>query len=101
MQLKSHPVSRNHATRIAPPNIYDRFESNIQGIPCLIEITEYLKVKGDPTTWASDWDFYGYTESEWNVRDRRGYRAAWLENKLTDADRERIEIEINEVMEAL
>lgn len=100
MQTSSHPVSRTYATRIATPTQYDQIESHIQGIPCLIEITHFDQVKGDSSTWASDWDYYGYTESEWNVRDRRGYRAAWLENKLTDADRERIEIEIDEFMEA-
>lgn len=100
MQLKSHPVSRNHATRIATPTHHNQVESHIQGIPCLIEITYFNKVKGDSSTWASDWDYYGYTESEWNVLDRRGYRAAWLEKKLTDPDRKRIDMEIDNFMEA-
>lgn len=78
---------------------YDRMESSIAGIPCLIEITYFKKVAGDTSTWASDWDYYGYTESEWNVRDRKGYPAAWLEKKLTDYERENIESEIEEFME--
>lgn len=99
MQASIHPVSRNHATRTTTARHFDQMESQIAGIPCLIEITYFTKVKGDRSTWASDWDYYGYTESEWNVRDRKGYAAAWLEKKLTGADRERIEIEIEEFME--
>lgn len=98
MQASIHPVSRNHATRTTATKRYDRIESQIAGIPCLIEITYFLKVKGDSSTWASDWDYYGYTESEWNVRDRKGYPAAWLEKKLTGADQERIESEIEDFM---
>lgn len=77
---------------------YDQMESQIAGIPCLIEITYFTKVKGDSSTWASDWDYYGYTESEWNVRDRKGYSATWLEKKMTSADSARIEAEIEEFM---
>jgi hypothetical protein len=43
-------------------------------------------------------DYYGYTESEWVVLDRRGRPAAWLERKLTDAERSRIEQEVAETM---
>jgi hypothetical protein len=43
-------------------------------------------------------DYYGYSESEWDVLDRRGRPAAWLERKLTDDDRQRIEQEIAEAM---
>jgi hypothetical protein len=41
-------------------------------------------------------DYYGYHEVEFDVYDRRGYRAAWLERKMTDEDRARIETEILE-----
>jgi hypothetical protein len=43
-------------------------------------------------------DYYGYTESCWEVLDRRGRPAAWLDRKLTGADRCRIEREIEETM---
>jgi hypothetical protein len=46
----------------------------------------------------SDMDYYGYTESEWEVLDRNGRPAAWLERKLTDTDRSRIDQEIEEAM---
>ena len=73
------------------------FESRVAGIPCLIEITHYVCVKGDSRADCSD-DYYGYTEVEWEVQDSRGRAAPWLERKLDDADRRRIDEEaIDEV----
>jgi hypothetical protein len=43
---------------------------------------------------ASDWDYHGYSESEWEVCDRRGRPAPWLAKKLTDEDEAEIEKEI-------
>lgn len=74
------------------------FESTVAGIPCRIEITYFNQVKGDPTTWSSDWDYYGYTEIEFDVLDRRGRPAPWLERKLTDAMKLAINEEIEEFM---
>jgi hypothetical protein len=74
-------------------------ESTVAGIPCLIGVTEFSSVRGSYSYHAdSDMDYYGYTESEWVVLDRRGRPAAWLERKLTDAERSRIEQEIAETM---
>jgi hypothetical protein len=74
-------------------------ESTVAGIPCLIGVTEFSSVRGSYSYHAdSDMDYYGYTESEWVVLDRRGRPAAWLERKLTDADRSRIEQEVAETM---
>lgn len=67
----------------------------IDGIPCLAEVTTFHKVKGSHSA-DNDWDFYGYTEIEYTVRDRKGYRAPWLERKLSDKDREEIERAIDE-----
>lgn len=39
------------------------------------------------------------TELEWALLDRRGRPAPWLERKLTDAERERIERELIEYLE--
>jgi hypothetical protein len=44
-------------------------------------------------------DYYGYRDAEWEVLDRRGRPAAWLERKLTDADCQRIELKIATVMD--
>jgi hypothetical protein len=74
-------------------------ESRVAGIPCLIGVTHFDSVSGSYSYNApSDMDYYGYSESEWDVLDRRGRPAAWLERKLTDDDRQRIEQEIAEAM---
>jgi hypothetical protein len=66
-------------------------ETRVAGIPCIIGVTEYQEGSGD--YWCdSDMDYYGY--SDWVVCDRRGRPAPWLERKLTDSDRSRIESEI-------
>ncbi len=65
----------------------------IAGVPCLIGVTGYLyqpPCKGHPSTCASDWDYYGYEEIEWEILDRRGKPAPWLDRKLSPADREEI-----------
>jgi hypothetical protein len=74
-------------------------ESTVAGIPCLIGVTEFSSVRGSYSYHAdSDMDYYGYTESKWVVLDRRGRPAAWMERKLTDAERSRIEQEVAETM---
>ena len=74
-------------------------ESRVAGIPCLIGVTDFSSVRGSYSYHAdSDMDYYGYTESEWVVLDSRGRPAAWLERKLTDDDRSRIEQEVAEAM---
>ena len=72
-------------------------ESRVAGIPCIIGVTEFSSVKGDSRA-DSDWDFYGYTESNWEVCDRRGRPAPWLARKLNDKESSRIESEINAYM---
>lgn len=73
---------------------FDLFETKIHGIPCQIDVTNFLVVEGSHSYNAdSDWDYYGYTEFEFEVYDRKGYPAAWLERKLTPTDRERIQEE--------
>lgn len=72
-------------------------ESRVAGIPCLIGVTHYESVAGSYSRNAdSDMDYYGYSESEWEVLDRRGRKAPWLERKLTSSMRDRIEQEIQE-----
>ena len=67
-------------------------EARIQGIPCLIDVHRCLVVKGSFSRNApSDLDYYGYSEIEYTVCDRRGRPAPWLERKMTDTDRSNIE----------
>lgn len=72
-------------------------ETRIAGIPCLIDVTHFERVRGSNQA-DSDWDYTGYSECEWDVLDRRGRPAPWISCKLTDKDRERIECEIEEEM---
>jgi hypothetical protein len=44
-------------------------------------------------------DYRGYTECEFDILDRRGRPAPWLERKASDEDRQRIEQEITEQLE--
>ena len=72
-------------------------ESRVAGIPCLIGVTHYHSVRGSYSYKApSDLDYHGYTQSEWDVLDRRGRKAPWLERKMSDKDCTRIEAEISE-----
>ena len=64
-----------------------------------MEVTYFHVQKPLGPNCDSDWDCYGYTEIEFNVLDRKGYKAAWLERKMTQEDRERIELEIVEAHE--
>jgi hypothetical protein len=77
-----------------------KFDSTVAGIPCQIGVMRYSHSPGNYYA-DSDWDYYGYTESEWEVLDRRGRRAEWLERKMTDSIRDDIEIEVSEWMKEL
>ena len=59
--------------------------TKIAGIPCQIKVTSFVK---EVTDRGTNYDI------EFAVYDGRGYKAAWLERKLTDSERERIEKEI-------
>lgn len=84
------------AKTLRPDNF--QFKSKVAGIPCIIEIIYYspgtnflihsqsLEPNDDP-------------EFEFDVLDRKGYRAAWLERKLTDDDKDRIWSEYLEMTE--
>lgn len=57
-------------------------ETKVHGIPCQIGVISYDHVKGSFNYSASsDLDYYGYSESDWELLDRRGYAARWLERK--------------------
>ena len=72
-------------------------QSRIAGIPCQIEVTYFYSSKGTYSRQAETPDeYYGCTEIEFNVLDRKGYPAPWLEKKMTQEDRDRIEQELTE-----
>jgi hypothetical protein len=69
--------------------------TRIQGIPCQVEMTDGHYQTPDHTTWASDWDYHGgWFDVKFEVYDRKGNRAKWLENKMSESDIERINGEL-------
>jgi hypothetical protein len=67
-------------------------EARISGIPCLIEVTHYAAaVPG--RLWGAPENCYPDEpeEIEFEVCDRRGRSAPWLERKMTKDDRLEIE----------
>lgn len=73
-----------------------KLDTRVCGIPCIVRVTHYECVPGSGSRWsaASDLDYYGWEECEYDILDRRGRPAPWLERKMTDAERERIDMEI-------
>lgn len=61
----------------------------VAGIPALALVTNFFG--GAP---GSYWEPEEYPRADFRVFDRRGYPAAWLEDKLTDAEMYRIEREL-------
>lgn len=56
----------------------------IQGIPCLLgvkSIVEQKPFKGHPRFCESDMDYWGWSEVEYDILDRTGYKAEWLARK--------------------
>lgn len=74
-------------------------DARVAGIPCLIGVTEFNRTSGSYSYNApSDHDYYGYTEVEFDVLDRRGRPAAWLERKLDKNERADIEYLISDYL---
>ena len=59
--------------------------TTIAGIPCQVAITHYEPY--DPGSWHEP---PSGGELEFEIYDRRGYPAAWLERKVTEDDEARI-----------
>lgn len=77
-------------------------DTTIAGIPAKIGVTYYCKVapwRGSVYSCPSDADYYGYLEVDYDVLDRKGYHAAWLEKKLTREIKDEIEGKIVAYME--
>ena len=65
-------------------------EARISGIPCLIQVNAFQHYAGCHSG-SSDWDYHGFCEMDWDVLDRRGRKADWLDRKMTSSDIEYIE----------
>ena len=74
-------------------------QTRVAGIPCIIGVIEYSSTSGSYNyNAASDMDYYGYTDCNWEVCDRRGRPAPWLAKKLTSKEESRIEREVAQHM---
>lgn len=80
---------------MAKPDVDHVISYKLNGIPCQIGILHYLKVEPNYNTWDSRDDYYGFTECDWMILDRKGYYAEWLERKITSS----IEDDINDTIE--
>lgn len=66
-------------------------ETRIAGIPCKVELTHCFIQPPLGPQCDSDLDCYGYREVEFDVLDRGGRPAPWLERKMSDSERVLIE----------
>ena len=77
-----------------------QIETKVAGIPGLIGVFSYSKVRGSFSRSApSDMDYHGYVESEWELLDRKGYKATWLERKINDHINDNLEEQISDFFE--
>jgi hypothetical protein len=81
------------------PHMDIKIPTRVAGIPAVARVTYASYTRPDPSTWASDWDFYGGWTLDWEVCDRRGRPAPWLARKATEQERRRIEAELIEQLE--
>lgn len=62
-------------------------QTRLAGIPCQIAVTDFRRVEGSYSYDApSELDHYGYTDYDYEVLDRRGRPAPWLERKVSADD---------------
>lgn len=77
-----------------------KFPFTASGIPCIVHVTAWepyveAKISGPPDHCYPEEGGFG----EWELLDRRGRPAPWLEQKLTDREYQRIEEEVFNQME--
>jgi len=67
-------------------------KTTIAGIPCEARATRIVNVAGNYSYNAScPEEYHGYVEVDFDIFDRKGYPATWLENKMTKEERRKIE----------
>jgi len=80
-------------------NFLTVFDTRVAGIPCQVGVLNYERHAPLSAHQAhSDIEFYGFTETDYVILDRRGRPAPWLQNKLGDDSS--ILTEIQEQMDA-
>lgn len=70
-----HIVKQKGETTMTRKTYQVEIETRICGIPCLVGVTYFHQDAGS-------WDCPPDTEVEYDILDRKGYRAEWLENKM-------------------
>ena len=77
------------------------YPARISGIPCFVDVTSYHKGRPMRITGSGfgDADPPEPAEVEYEVYDRKGYRAHWLEAKITERENAGIENMLIEIME--
>lgn len=75
-------------------------ESRVAGIPCLIGVIDWEAYVPAYTSGPPDRCYPSEGDcGSWEVLDRRGRKAPWLERKMTAADERRVEQDVFEAME--
>jgi hypothetical protein len=62
-----------------------KFEIDLDEYLLSVEVTHCADVKPDHTSWASDWDYYGYREMEFEV----------ISGSVFDEDGNETELDVN------
>ena len=78
-----------------------QLDIRVAGIPAVADITHFVHVppfSGSSHICDSSDDYYGYTEIEWDLLDRKGYPAKWLKKKLTAKEKFQIESDLIETL---
>ena len=70
--------------------------TRIAGIPCLVQLTHYSPYRDNRRGHIDSWLPDDPEEIEFEVCDRNGRPAPWLERKLTEKETARIEQELLE-----
>jgi hypothetical protein len=67
-------------------------ETRVAGIPAIIGVSDYKYYRPDRSYRSpSSEDFYGGYVFEYDILDKRGRKAEWLERKLTNNCRDEID----------
>ena len=75
---------KTKALRKAHNNYEYLIPADIAGIPCLLATDTVSETRGSYSRSAeTDVEYYGAIQVEFVVLDRKGYKAAWLEKKIT------------------
>lgn len=69
-------------------------QTTICGIPCQVKVNYYYHQEPDYNNDVSASDYYGYTDLDYTLYDRKGYRADWLMKKMSKQDEEKVQEEI-------